>query len=277
MGSAPENARHHAEQPQEQKAQDDQEHHVGAHGGGPVVKVNGEDQLIGGTGEIAHVQIDLIQNKGRQPDPQAGPRQPHPGPEPPAQGEVAQGAQPAPGKGQTQQGNGQHGQGKVPGASLPGQARQQENGLKGQIDHRLVPGPVPGQGELPEQEGEQGNAQSKHRPERGAEEPRAPGVQTGHPEQGEKQQKLDAHVEGDLPVGQLLRQGQGAQGEGEEDQAHTKQHAHPGDEEPVPAGIETADQQQQQQAAGEAPQAGQSPPSLWNEGGQQGKGGHHEF
>lgn len=86
MGSAPENARHHAEQPQEQKAQDDQEHHVGAHGGGPVVKVNGEDQLIGGTGEIAHVQIDLIQNKGRQPDPQAGPRQPHPGPEPPAQG-----------------------------------------------------------------------------------------------------------------------------------------------------------------------------------------------
>ena len=40
MGSAPENARHHAEQPQEQKAQDDQEHHVGAHGGGPVVKVN---------------------------------------------------------------------------------------------------------------------------------------------------------------------------------------------------------------------------------------------
>ena len=70
-------------------------------------------------------------------------------------------------------------------------------------------------------------------------------------------------------MGQLLRQGQGAQGEGEEDQAHTKQHAHPGDEEPVPAGIETA--------AGEAPQAGQSPPSLWNEGGQQGKGGHHEF
>ena len=66
MGPAPENARHHAEQPQEQKAQDDQEHHVGAHGGGPVVKVNGEDQLIGGTGEIAHVQIDLIQNKGRQ-------------------------------------------------------------------------------------------------------------------------------------------------------------------------------------------------------------------
>ena len=47
MGPAPENARHHAEQPQEQKAQDDQEHHVGAHGGGPVVKVNGEDQLIG--------------------------------------------------------------------------------------------------------------------------------------------------------------------------------------------------------------------------------------
>ena len=156
MGPAPENARHHAEQPQEQKAQDDQEHHVGAHGGGPVVKVNGEDQLIGGTGEIAHVQIDLIQNKGRQPDPQAGPRQTHPGPEPPAQGEVAQGAQPAPGKGQTQQGNGQHGQGKVPGASLPGQTRQQENGLKGQIDHRLVPGPVPGQGELSEQEGEQG-------------------------------------------------------------------------------------------------------------------------
>ena len=36
-------------------------------------------------------------------------------------------------------------------------------------------------------------------------------------------------------------------------------------------------QQQQQQAAGEAPQAGQSPPSLWNEGGQQGEGGHHEF